>query len=256
MVSLRRRVDASNPSAKYAAFPMSMYFPSINILLLMQEPVPVAPFVFCPYTRINTSRHCIFHSFFPSNPLTHSYSFAPFVWPIRPRTPSTAFLTIACAVWFAACASTPAVSTKVPFNASSAVSGASGGSNHGVWKSNSATTRMNRRSEQYTHGRFRKYVADMKRTRYTGEALVRRLQSWSAHAAICTAWSQTYRKKSTGIQLLKQNMVFGGWVVRRLACAVAEQACRVDIKQVSAQRRMVRREERADGINKGAMQNR
>jgi hypothetical protein len=98
--------------------------------------------------------------------------------------PSTAFLTIACAVWFAACASTPAVSTIVPFSASSAVSGASGGSNHGVWKSNSATTRMNRRSEQYTHGRLRKYVADMKRTRYTGEAWVRRLQACQHDAMV------------------------------------------------------------------------
>ena len=52
------------------------------------------------------------------------------------------------------------------------VSDESGGSNQGVWKSKSAATRMKRRSEQYTHGRLRKYVAEMKRTRYTGEAFV------------------------------------------------------------------------------------
>jgi hypothetical protein len=136
----------------------------------------------------------------------------PFVWANRPRTPSTAFLTIACAVWFAACASTPAVSTIVPFSASSAVSGASGGSNHGVWKSNSATTRMNRRSEQYTHGRLRKYVADMKRTRYTGEAWVRRLQAGQHDAMVFQRGRRHTERKVLVSSFLNRTLFFVvGW---------------------------------------------
>jgi hypothetical protein len=70
-------------------------------------------------------------------------------------TPSTAALIIALAVLFAADSRIPVDSNTVsasgggvPFRAVSVVPEESGGSNHGVWKSKSATTRMKRRSEQ------------------------------------------------------------------------------------------------------------
>jgi hypothetical protein len=66
---------------------------------------------------------------------------------------------------------------------------------------------MNRSSEQYTQGRLRKYVAEMKRTRYTGEACVRSLPEsvCDRHCDLRPA-GPAYRKKRTGIQLRRQNM--------------------------------------------------
>jgi hypothetical protein len=66
---------------------------------------------------------------------------------------------------------------------------------------------MNRSSEQYTQGRLRKYVAEMKRTRYTGEACVRSLPEsvCDRHCGLRPA-GPAYRKKRTGIQLRRQNM--------------------------------------------------
>lgn len=96
--------------------------------------------------RIKTSKHCILHSFLPNRALTQSL-IAPVL--ALPLTPSTAPLIASCAVFAAACAKTPALSSNgvVSLSANPAVSG-SGGSNHGVWKSNNATTSMNSSNEQ------------------------------------------------------------------------------------------------------------
>jgi len=115
--------------------------------------------------RISTSRQGIRHSFLPTMPLTNS-EFAPPLFAAVPIVfslmPSIALFMSACAVLFAACAKTAADSKSesrsgvVPLSANSVLSGGSGASNHGVWKSKRATTRMKSSSEQYTHGRFKK----------------------------------------------------------------------------------------------------
>lgn len=51
---------------------------------------------------------------------------------------------------------------------------------------------MKRRSEQYTQGRFRKYVADMKRMRKRGDALVLYLFSESGIVSGLRTWSLFY----------------------------------------------------------------